>query len=195
MIVALEAFDPAALNEKKIAVPGELTSAFLALKLYMGHVPANYVVVPFDQIMDRVKDGSVDCGLLIHEGQLTYEKEGFVNIVNLGEWWFERTNGLPLPLGANVIRKALGKPMMSRINKILKESIAYGLEHRREAVQHSLQWARGMEHELADEFVGMYVNELTLDFGERGREGVRRFLAEAHEKGVLAEPVDLEFVD
>jgi 1,4-dihydroxy-6-naphthoate synthase len=194
MIVARQAFDAAALNEKKIAIPGELTSAFLALKIYMGRVPANYVVVPFDEIMDRVKDGSVDCGLLIHEGQLTYEKEGLVNIVNLGEWWFQRTNGLPLPLGANVIRKALGKPLMSRLNGILKESIAYGLEHRREAVAHSLKWARGMEHEMADEFVGMYVNELTLDFGERGREGVRRFLKEAHEMGFLAEPVDLEFV-
>jgi 1,4-dihydroxy-6-naphthoate synthase len=194
MIVAREAFDPGKLNEKRIAIPGELTSAFLSLKLYMNRVPARYVVVPFDEIMDRVKSGEVDCGLLIHEGQLTYESEGLVNIINLGEWWFERTGGLPLPLGANVIRKALGKPLMSRINGILKESIAYGLEHRREAVQHSLQWARGMEHELADEFVGMYVNELTLDFGERGREGVRRFLAEAHQKGFLPEPVALEFV-
>ncbi len=194
MIVAKEAFEPAQLRKKTIAVPGEMTSAFLALKLYLETDDFQYTVIPFDQIMDAVKSGKADCGLLIHEGQLTYQAEGFANIVNLGEWWFERTDGLPLPLGANVIRKSLGSENLSRLNRILKESIQYGLDHREEAVRHSLQWGRGMSHEMADEFVGMYVNELTLDFGERGRAGVQRFLREAWEKGFIAEPVDLEFV-
>lgn len=194
MVVSLAPFDPAELATKLIAVPGEMTSAFLALKLYLGTADFRWKVVPFDQIMDAVKAGEADCGLLIHEGQLTYEAEGFHSIVNLGEWWFERTGGLPLPLGANVVRKDLGPEMLTRLNAILKQSIEYGLEHRREAVRHSMRWARGMGEDLADEFVGMYVNELTLDFGERGRRGVELFLREAHEKGFIAEPVELEFV-
>jgi 1,4-dihydroxy-6-naphthoate synthase len=139
----------------------------------------------------------VDCGLLIHEGQLTFEQEGFVNIVNLGEWWFERTGGLPLPLGANVVRKSLGKPALSQLNRVLKRSIEFALDpkHRRAAVVHSMQWGRGMTEELADTFVGMYVNELTLDFGPRGRAGVERFLKEAHELDFIANPVALEFVE
>lgn len=197
MIVAREGFDPAELPRKKIAVPGTMTSAFLALKICLGTDKFDFVVIPFDQIMDAVQEGRVDCGLLIHEGQLTFEKEGLVNIVNLGEWWYERTGGLPLPLGANVVRKALGGEMLSRINRILRASIDHALmpENRREAVTHSLQWARGMDAGLADEFVGMYVNELTLDFGERGRAGVERFLREAHELGFIPEPVALEFVE
>ncbi len=194
MIVATQAFEPTQLREKTIAVPGLMTSAFLALKLYLGTDDFKFVVVPFDGIMDAVREGSADCGLLIHEGQLTYRQEGFASIVNLGEWWYQRTDGLPLPLGANVIRKSLGAEALGRLNRILKESIQYGLDHREEAVRHSLQWGRGMSHEMADEFVGMYVNELTLDFGDRGRAGVERFLKEAHEKGFIAEPVDLEFV-
>ncbi|MBX3730840.1 MAG: ABC transporter substrate-binding protein [Candidatus Sumerlaeia bacterium] len=194
MIVAREPFAPEALKSKRIAVPGRLTSAFLALKLYM-RGDFDHIVVPFDEIMDAVKAGRADAGLLIHEGQLTYEAEGLACIVNLGEWWFEHTNGLPLPLGANVIRKALGKPMISRLNRILAESIRYGLEHRQEAVRHSLQWGRGMSHEMADTFVGMYVNELTLDFGERGRAGVERFLHEAHAMGFIPAPVALEFAE
>lgn len=194
MIVANEPFDPAELKRKRIAVPGRMTSAYLAMKIYM-RGDFDHVVIPFDEIMDAVRDGRADCGLLIHEGQLTYEREGFANIVNLGEWWFERTGGLPLPLGANVVRKSLGADRLRRLNRILKASIRYGLEHREEAVRHSLQWGRGMSHEMADEFVGMYVNELTLDFGERGRAGVERFLAEAHELGFIPEPVALEFVE
>ncbi len=195
MIVANEYFDPVDLKKKTIAVPGLMTSAFLALKLYLKTADFKYVVVPFDEIMDAVKEGKADCGLLIHEGQLTYEAEGFHNIVNLGEWWFAHTGGLPLPLGANVVRKSFGKETMSRLNRILKASIQFGLDHRQEAVAHSLQWGRGMSHEMADEFVGMYVNDLTLDFGERGRAGVERFLAEAHQLGFIPEPVALEFVE
>ncbi|MDK2970909.1 MAG: 1,4-dihydroxy-6-naphthoate synthase [Candidatus Sumerlaeota bacterium] len=194
MVVAREPFDPSELPRKRIAIPGLMTSAYLALKIFL-RGDFDHVVVPFDQIMEEVKSGRVDAGLLIHEGQLTFASEGLVNIVNLGEWWFERTDGLPLPLGANVIRKAFDKPMLSRLNRILKESIQYGLDHRHEAVAHSLQWGRGMSHEMADEFVGMYVNELTLDFGERGRAGVERFLREAHELGFIPAPVELEFVE
>ena len=197
MIVAREPFPPGSLSKKRIAVPGMMTSAFLALKLFLQTENFDYTVVPFDRIMDEVKAGNVDCGLLIHEGQLTFEAEGLCNIVNLGEWWYERTGGLPLPLGANVVRKALGPEMLRRINRVLRRSIDYALqpENRPAAVRHSLQWARGMEETLADEFVGMYVNELTLDFGDRGRSGVERFLREAHEHGFLPDPVDLEFVE
>lgn len=195
MIVSRKPFAPSELRSKLIAVPGKMTSAFLALKLYMRTADIRCVVVPFDEIMEHVKSGKSDCGLLIHEGQLTYEAEGFCNIVNLGEWWHERTGGLPLPLGANVVRKSLGRDALHRLNRILKESIRYGLEHRKEAVRHSLKWARGMDEGLADKFVGMYVNELTMDFGERGRAGVERFLREAHELGFIPKPVALEFVD
>ncbi|MCC6547659.1 ABC transporter substrate-binding protein [Candidatus Sumerlaeota bacterium] len=196
MIVSLRHFSVADLPRKKIAVPGAMTSAFLALKLYLETDQFDFVVIPFDEIMDAVRQGRADCGLLIHEGQLTYEQEGFVNIVNLGEWWFERTGGLPLPLGANVVRKSLGPEMLSKVNRVLKRSIDYALDqkNRHDAVGHSLQWARGMDHSLADEFVGMYVNELTLDFGERGRAGVKKFLAEAYHLGFISQPVELQFV-
>jgi 1,4-dihydroxy-6-naphthoate synthase len=193
IVVAPEAFDAALLPRKRIAVPGLMTSAFLALELYLGTADFNFVVVPFDEIMGAVRRGEADCGLLIHEGQLTYQDEGFKKIVCLGEWWNERTGGLPLPLGANVVRKALGVAMITRVNRVLKRSIEHGLANRRPAVEHSLQWGRGMGHDLADRFVGMYVNELTLDFGERGRAGVRRFLDEAHQMGFIAAPVALEF--
>jgi 1,4-dihydroxy-6-naphthoate synthase len=197
MIVSRTPFPAADLKKKKIAVPGEMTSAFLALKIYLRTADFDYVVIPFDQIMDAVKDGRVDCGLLIHEGQLTFEAEGLVNIVNLGEWWYERTNGLPLPLGANVVRKSFGTEMCSKVNRVLMRSIQYALDpaNRPAAVSHSLQWGRGMSHALADEFVGMYVNDLTLDFGDRGRRGVELFLREGHQLGFLPEPVALEFVE
>jgi 1,4-dihydroxy-6-naphthoate synthase len=197
MIVSLKAFPAGDLIRKKIAVPGTMTSAFLSLKLYLRTDRFDFVVIPFDEIMDAVRDGRADCGLLIHEGQLTYEREGFVNIVNLGEWWFERTNGLPLPLGANVVRKSLGRDACSQLNRVLKRSIEFALDpfHRAAAVTHSMQWGRGMDHGLADQFVGMYVNELTMDFGERGRAGVERFLREAHELDFIASPVHLEFVE
>lgn len=196
MIVAREPFPVDQLRRKRIAVPGLMTSAFLSLKLFLGTDKFDFGVVPFDQIMDAVKDGRFDCGLLIHEGQLTYQNEGLVNIVNLGEWWFERTGGLPLPLGANVVRKGLGGPMLSKVNRVLRRSIDFSLDpaNRRRAVRHSMQWARGMEEDLADTFVGMYVNDLTLDFGDRGRRGVERFLREAHQAGFIPAPVELEFV-
>lgn len=197
MIVAREAFGVGKLSKKKIAIPGKMTSAFLALKLFLESDRFDYVVVPFDEIMDYVKEGKADCGLLIHEGQLTFEQEGLVNIVNLGEWWFQKTNGLPLPLGANVVRKSFGQPMLSQINRILKRSIEFSLDpkHRRDAVVHSMQWGRGMEVDMADKFVGMYVNDLTLDFGDRGRRSVELFLREAHEHGFIPKPVSLEFVE
>ena len=197
MIVSLKHFPAKDLTKKKIAVPGTMTSAFLALKLYLAADQFDYVVIPFDQIMDALREGRADCGLLIHEGQLTYESEGFVNIVNLGEWWYDQTGGLPLPLGANVVRKSLGPEMLTKINRVLRRSIEYALDqdNRHDAVGHSLQWARGMDHSLADEFVGMYVNDLTMDFGERGRAGVRKFLAEAHRLGFIPKPVELEFVN
>ncbi|MEO8377051.1 MAG: MqnA/MqnD/SBP family protein [Candidatus Sumerlaeota bacterium] len=196
MIVSLKPFPARDLTKKKIAIPGTMTSAFLALKLYLATDQFDFVVIPFDQIMDGLREGRADCGLLIHEGQLTYEREGFVNIVNLGEWWYDQTGGLPLPLGANVVRKSLGPEMLTKINRVLKRSIDYALDqdNRHAAVGHSLQWARGMDHSLADEFVGMYVNDLTLDFGERGRAGVKKFLSEAHRLGFIAKPVELEFV-
>jgi 1,4-dihydroxy-6-naphthoate synthase len=197
MIVANAPFPVEQLASRRIAVPGTMTSAFLTLKLFLRTEKFDYVVVPFDEIMDAVRAGKADCGLLIHEGQLTFEKEGFVNIVNLGEWWFERTNGLPLPLGANVVRKSLGRPALSQLNRVLKRSIEFALDpaNRAEAVRHSMQWGRGMDESLADRFVGMYVNELTLDFGERGRAGVERFLREAHQLDFIANPVELEFVE
>ena len=197
MIVATKPFPVRDLSKKLIAVPGEMTSAYLALKLFLERGDFPHRVIPFDKIMDAVKAGEVDCGLLIHEGQLTYEEEGLTSIVHLGEWWYEKTGGLPLPLGANVVRKSLGKEMLSRINRVLKRSIEYALEpeHRPSAVKHSLQWARGMDHSLADEFVGMYVNDLTLDFGDRGRKSVELFLREAYNLGFVPSPVSLEFVD
>ncbi len=199
MIVSLTKFPVEDLPKKRIAVPGMMTSAFLALKLFLGldDDKFEFVVVPFDQIMDHVRDGKSDCGLLIHEGQLTYEQEGFEEIVNLGEWWFERTGGLPLPLGANVVKKSFGGPMLTKINRVLRRSIDFSLEsaNRPAAVGHSLQWARGMDEKLADEFVGMYVNDLTLDFGDRGRKSVERFLREANEAGFIPAPVKLEFVE
>jgi 1,4-dihydroxy-6-naphthoate synthase len=197
MIVARERIELPDLATTEIAVPGEMTSAFLALRLWhaiAGVKEFPYRVVPFDQIMDVVKSGEVPCGLLIHEGQLTFEKEGLVSLINFGEWWHERTKGLPLPLGCNAIRKDMGPEMMSRVSRLLTASIKAGLEHRQEALQYALKWARGMETRLADEFVGMYVNDLTLDYGDRGRAGIRRFLQEAHQHGLLPEPVEMEFV-
>jgi 1,4-dihydroxy-6-naphthoate synthase len=194
MIVSVKPFSASELRNKVIAIPGRMTSAFLALKLYLGTDKFDYRVVPFDKIIEYVKEGHADCGLLIHEGQLTYAAEGLTKIVCLGEWWFERTRGLPLPLGANVVRKSLGADLMSRINVYMKESIAYGLNNREAAVKHSMQWGRGLDPVLTDRFVGMYVNELTLDFGERGRSSVARFLDEAHKLKFIPSTVELEFV-
>ncbi len=194
IVVSPKPFRPIELRHKRIAVPGRMTSAFLALKLYLGTDQFDYQVVPFDKIIDHVRAGDSDCGLLIHEGQLTYRTEGMEKIVDLGEWWYQRTGGLPLPLGANVVRKALGADLIARIKGYMAESIAYGLAHRSPALRHSLQWARGLDEGLADRFVGMYVNDLTVDFGDRGRAAVARFLDEAHRLKFIPEPVELEFV-
>lgn len=196
-LIAARPLAAADLPHVRIAVPGTMTSAFLALKLYLRAEPKDFIVVPFDEIMEAVRAGRADAGLLIHEGQLTYQAEGFHGVVNLGEWWYQKTGGLPLPLGANVVRKSFGMRTMRELNRLLKESIRMALDpaHRRAAVVHSMQYGRGLDEKLADQFVGMYVNDLTLDFGSRGRRAVELFLAEAHQLGFIPEPVALEFVD
>lgn len=182
------------LRGQKIAIPGKMTSAFLAAQIFLG-ADFEYVVVPFDEIFDAVRNGDVDAGLIIHEGQITYARDGFELILDLGVWWKARTGGLPLPLGGNVVRKDIPPEVRKELSDVLYESIAYGLEHRAPAITHSMQHARGLDTALADEFIGMYVNELTLDYGDRGREAIRRFLTEAHEAGLIPHPVELEFVE
>ena len=174
-----------------IAVPGTMTSAFLALKLYLGEF--NYVVVPFDQIFEAVRSGRADAGLIIHEGQLTYAHSGFAKLVDLGEWWKNRT-GLPLPLGGNVLRRDIPLEIQSELSAILRQSIEFGLAHRAEAVQHSMPYARDMGSDLASKFIGVYVNEFTRDYGEVGREAIRRFLREARERGYVDREVSIDFV-
>ena len=181
---------------KKIAVPGTMTSAFLALQLWLAK-PAKelqFVVVPFDQIFAAVKNGTAEVGLIIHEGQLTYQNEGLVVCEDLGAWWGRETDGLPLPLGGNVIHKRFSPAVRKQISGILTASIQFSLDHRAEAVQHALQYARDMGSELADKFVGMYVNHWTLDYGERGRESIRRFLGRGFERGLIPHRQALEFV-
>jgi len=176
---------------RTIAIPGTLTTAYLALRLY--EPDFEYVVVPFDQIEQFVKDGKADAGLLIHEGQLTYADNGLRKIVDLGEWWNQRTGGLPLPLGGNIIRRDLGPEMIQRVSKLLHDSIAYALSHRTAAVEYAQQFGRGLDKERTDTFVGMYVNDLTLGYGERGRQGVERLMTEAFEKGLIPKRVPVEF--
>ena len=180
------------LRNNVIAVPGKMTSAFLALQLFLGDF--DYVVVPFDQIFDALRSGQADLGLIIHEGQLTYAKSGFEKIFDLGSWWKAQT-GLPLPLGGNVLRKDIPKPVRHDLSEIIRESIDYGLAHRDEAVRHSLHYARDMDAKLAGKFIGMYVNEFTRDYGEVGRDAIRKFLAEAHNKGYTDAPIEVEFVE
>jgi 1,4-dihydroxy-6-naphthoate synthase len=175
----------------RIAIPGTLTTAYLALRIY--EPDFQYVVVPFDQIQQAVLDGSAQAGLLIHEGQLTYQDEGLRKIVDLGEWWSERTGGLPLPLGGNIIRRDLGPEMIARVSKLLHDSIAYALSHRQEAVEYALQFGRGLDRARTDRFVGMYVNELTLAYGDRGRKGLERLLMDAFERGLIPQRVPVEF--
>jgi 1,4-dihydroxy-6-naphthoate synthase len=179
------------LRGKKIAIPGTMTSAYLALRLAIGDCET--ITVPFDKIFAAVKNGDADVGLIIHEGQLTFQREGLVDILDLGVWWKIKT-GLPLPLGGNVIRKDIAPAVRSEINAILHESIRYGLEHRASGVAHAMPLARDMNTELADKFIGMYVNELTLDYGENGRRAIHEFLAMASEAGLIPAPVELEFV-
>ncbi|HWA97102.1 MAG TPA: MqnA/MqnD/SBP family protein [Pirellulales bacterium] len=198
MVVARQAMKVADLRGRTIAVPGTLTTAFLALRLALGS-DFKHVVVPFDQILDAVEAGRdgdtpVDAGLIIHEGQLTYGDRKLTLVLDTGKWWLE-TTGLPLPLGANAIRKDLGAEAMHEVNRLLKESIRYGLEHRAEALDYALQYGRDLDRAKADTFVGMYVNDWTLDFGPRGREAVRRLLAEGHRAGVIPQLVEPEFID
>jgi 1,4-dihydroxy-6-naphthoate synthase len=175
-----------------IAVPGKMTSAFLALQLYLGDF--KQIVVPFDQIFEAVKNGRTDAGLIIHEGQLTYSRGGFEKIVDLGEWWKGET-GLPLPLGGNVLRKDIPHAVQHDLLEIIRESIEFGLAHRDEAVRHSLPYARDMDAHLAGKFIGMYVNEFTRDYGETGRAAIRRFLGDAQRTGYIDSSVELEFVE
>jgi 1,4-dihydroxy-6-naphthoate synthase len=178
------------ISKLKIAVPGTLTSAFLALKLF--NPDFQYEVVPFDKIIDAVKSGDCDAGLLIHEGQLFYESVGLHKILDLGEWWHERT-GLPLPMGGNAIRRELGPEIIHQVSECLRESISYSLANREDALQYAMQFARDMDTSLADRFVAMWVNNLTLDYTERGREGVRRFLTEGFERGIIPNQPNIEF--
>lgn len=194
MVVAREACSIEDLKGKKIAIPGKMTSAFLALNLLLGKDTFEYEIHDFDQILNVVERGDADAGLIIHEGQLTYENQGLKLIVDLGEWWYELTDGLPLPLGANAIRKDLGQQVMDEVTAILKQSIQYGLDHREAALDHALQYGRDLDRAKADKFVGMYVNDWTLDFGEKGREAVSLFLKKGHEAGIIPEPVDVEFI-
>jgi 1,4-dihydroxy-6-naphthoate synthase len=182
--------------KSRIAVPGTMTSAFLALQLWLGK-PASeleIVVVPFDQIFRAVKAGEAEIGLIIHEGQLTYRNEGLVVCEDLGVWWGREQDGLPLPLGGNVIHKRIAAPDRSMISRVLAASIQYSLDHRAEAVEHAMRYARDMGVDLADRFVGMYVNHWTLDYGEAGRESIRRFLGRAHREGLIPRLPELEFV-
>jgi 1,4-dihydroxy-6-naphthoate synthase len=175
----------------RIAIPGTLTTAYLALRIY--EPDFQYVVVPFDEIQQEVLDGKAEAGLLIHEGQLTYQDEGLRKIVDLGEWWSERTGGLPLPLGGNIIRRDLGPEMIAKVSKLLHDSIAYALSHRKEAVEYALQFGRGLDRAKTDRFVGMYVNDLTLAYGDRGRRGLERLLNDAFERGLIPQRVPVEF--
>jgi 1,4-dihydroxy-6-naphthoate synthase len=191
VVVSREAATPEDIANFKIAIPGKLTSAFLALRIY--NPDFEFVVVPFDKIIDAVQDGSCDAGLLIHEGQLFYETMGLHKVLDLGEWWHRKT-GLPLPMGGNVIRRDLGPDLIKEVSQLLRESISYSLEHREDALQYAMQFARDMDPALADRFVAMWVNDLTLDYTDRGREAVRRLLAEGFEKGIIPKHVPVEFV-
>jgi 1,4-dihydroxy-6-naphthoate synthase len=196
MLVAKTKFSRAEVARKKIAVPGTMTSAFLALQLWLGK-PArefDYVVVPFDQIFATVRSGRADIGLIIHEGQLTYQQEGLQVCEDLGVWWGRENEGLPLPLGGNVMHKRFPPTTRKTVSDVLTASIQYSLDHRPEAVQHALQYARDMGRDLADKFVGMYVNHWTLDYGAKGRESIRRFLARGFERGLIPQQPELEFV-
>ena len=179
------------LRGKTIAVPGKMTSAFLALQLYLG--PFAHVVVPFDRIFEAVKNGQADAGLIIHEGQLTYSRSGFHKIIDLGEWWKNKT-GLPLPLGANVLRRDIPRETQHDLATILGESIDFGLTHRDQAVGHSMPYARDMDRALASKFIGMYVNDYTRDYGQTGRQAIRRFLGDAYAAGLLEREVAVDFV-
>jgi 1,4-dihydroxy-6-naphthoate synthase len=193
MVVARRSMSVLELKNAKIAVPGTMTTAFLILKLLL---PGGFAfeVLPFDQIISAVAEGKYDAGLIIHEGQLTFQNQGLHMVVDLGVWWQEQT-GLPLPLGGNVVRRDLGEETIKQVSRLIKESIRYALSHRNEALAYALRYARDMDTGLADRFVGMYVNDWTLDYGPRGREAVRRLLEEGHKAGIIPSPVHVEFVN
>ena len=190
-VVAREPMSVAQLEGKRIAVPGAMTSAYLALRLMQPEFEAD--IVAFDQILEHVAEGRADAGLIIHEGQLTYGEAGLSLVADLGEWWAGETGGLPLPLGGNVIRRDLGAELIERVSALLRESIAYALAHRRDALAHAMQYARGLETAQADEFVGMYVNERTLDYGEAGRRAVQLFLDRGYTSGLIPRRVTVRF--
>jgi len=191
MIVAPRAFSAADVKKKRIAVPGKLTTAYLALKLFAPGIEVE--VVSFDQIIPQVLEGKYEAGLIIHEGQLSYSKAGLYRIVDLGKWW-QKVTGLPLPLGGNAIRRALGPELMQNVSTALHNSIQYALDHREEALAYAMQFARDLDSQLADKFVGMYVNERTLDYGPDGREAVRRLLDMGHKAGIIPHAANVEFV-
>ncbi len=191
IVVARQGAGPQGVKGSRVAIPGTLTTAYLALRIY--EPDFEYVVVPFDEIQQAVLDGKAEAGLLIHEGQLTYQDEGLRKIVDLGEWWAERTGGLPLPLGGNIIRRDLGPEMIAKVSKMLHDSIAYALSHRSEAVEYALQFGRGLDRAKTDRFVGMYVNDLTLAYGDRGRRGLERLMTDAFERGLIPQRVPVEF--
>jgi 1,4-dihydroxy-6-naphthoate synthase len=196
ILVARRSLSRADVGSRRIAVPGTMTSAFLALELWLGRPGSeiNHVVVPFDRIFEAVRQGEAEVGLIIHEGQLTHAQEGLTVCADLGQWWGSENEGLPLPLGGNVIHKRFEPELRRRVADIVTGSIRYSLEHRAEAVDHALRYARDMGRELADRFVGMYVNHWTLDYGERGRESIRRFLGQGHRAGLVPRLPELEFV-
>jgi 1,4-dihydroxy-6-naphthoate synthase len=191
MIVSTKPCTPEAIKNRTIAVPGTLTTAYLTLKLFAPEVRTQ--VVPFDQIIPAVLDGRYEAGLIIHEGQLTYAKSGLHKVLDMGRWWREET-GLPLPLGGNVIKRELGRELMSEVSNALKDSIQYGLDHREAALQYAMQFARDLDSQLANRFVSMYVNQRTLDYGSDGREAVRRLLEMGYKKGVIPVKADLDWV-
>ncbi len=197
MLVSQKTLSREDIRRARIAVPGTMTSAFLAMQLWLERKAdeLDYVVVPFDEVFAAVRSGKADVGLIIHEGQLTYRNEGLVLCEDLGVWWGRENQGLPLPLGGNVVHKRFQIEERREISRILSESIRYGLDHRPDAVKHALQYARDMGLDLADQFVGMYVNHWTVDYGERGRESIRRFLAKAFEQKLIPHQQPLEFVD
>jgi len=192
IVVAHDEVDAADISKLKVAVPGTLTSAFLALRIFEPNF--QYEVMPFDKIIQAVSDRVCDAGLLIHEGQLFYQEHGLHKVLDLGEWWHEHTGGLPLPMGGNAIRRDLGEETIREVSDLLRQSIRYSLAHREDALQYALQFAREMDPTLADRFVAMWVNELTLDYTDRGREAVRRLLAEGHKRGIIPHQVEIQFV-
>jgi 1,4-dihydroxy-6-naphthoate synthase len=191
MIVSTRAFTPAEIKRKKIAIPGKLTTAYLALQLFSPGIEVD--VVPFDQIIPSILEGKHEAGLIIHEGQLTYDKSGLHRVVDLGRWW-QKVTGLPLPLGGNAIRRSLGPETMNSVNRALRDSIQYAIDHRDEALSYAMQFARDLDAQLADKFVGMYVNERTLDYGNDGREAVRRLLDMGHKAGIIPKTPHVEWV-